>query len=298
MKTNKLIKKNNIAEMRLYEILGVKLFRKVVLLFERIRHFKDGGHNENYHPRNTENHTLRCFSGYLIYNTMFHIVSLMLVAIYFTATRCLSMKNIVIDCIMVGVTVVDVYCIMLQRYIYLRFCQRINNRKSIAQEERKSRVESIFTVLCHKDFDKTEDEIAFLEDVRVRVLSGDDVVLTSDNEEVLSQISGVVSSTKTAETSVREALPDNTSFMGLINALPPQKRVIGSTQYRTSALQKILRFDKTHNVMFGVCVITENAIVESYYRAIFSDSSLDQFLETLDTLLEAYQLYQKERMQK
>ena len=46
--------KSNMTERKIYEILGVRLFRKAVMAFERLRHKKDGGTNSNYHPKNDE----------------------------------------------------------------------------------------------------------------------------------------------------------------------------------------------------------------------------------------------------
>lgn len=103
--------------MRMYELLGIKWFRKNILLFERIKHAKNGGKNENYHPQDTSCTTLQRFSGYLIYNSIFHIVSLLLIAIYFIVTRSLIIENTVVDIIVVVVVVFDVYCLILQRYI-------------------------------------------------------------------------------------------------------------------------------------------------------------------------------------
>lgn len=78
MNLREYLKKKNITEMRMYELLGIKWFRKNILLFERIKHAKNGGKNENYHPQDTSCTTLQRFSGYLIYNSIFHIVSLLL----------------------------------------------------------------------------------------------------------------------------------------------------------------------------------------------------------------------------
>ena len=79
--------KNNIAEIRLYELLGVRLLRKAILWLEYIKHIKNGRKNENYHPCDMSTSTLRRFSGYLIYNATFHIISLILVVTYFAITR-------------------------------------------------------------------------------------------------------------------------------------------------------------------------------------------------------------------
>ena len=65
-------------ELRLYELMGVRLFRKLLLHVEAVKGGRTGEKNENYHPEDGSAGALRRFSGYLLYNASLHVISLLL----------------------------------------------------------------------------------------------------------------------------------------------------------------------------------------------------------------------------
>lgn len=280
-------------ETTIYEVLGIKFFKKVILLFERIKHAKDGGKNENYHPHDTSCTTLRRFSGYLIFNSLFHAVSLLLVAIYFTVTRILLINNIVVDILMIVVAVFDIYCLMLQRYIYLRFQQHIAKKQLVHLNAKENRITDIISRLESKSANDIDKESSFLEGLKSKVLSGEDVVLSGDAEEILVNIADVLNENRNKER-VRQCYVE--TLGDLFSKLPANTRVISTKQWCVSKLQRIMGFDKKDTVLFGVCIIAESATLNDAYRRIFPHSSLDSMLDTIEVLLTAYYRRQKEMM--
>ena len=284
-------KKNNIAEIRLYELLGVRLFRKAILWFEYIKHIRDGGKNENYHPCNMATSTLRRFSGYLIYNAAFHIISLILVVIYFAITRIFLTENILVDIVMDVVVVLDIYCLMLQRYIYLKLQQCIAKRRQAFLRTKSNRIIDIVEQLRNRTPSDTNKEQRLLSEMKSKILSGSDVVFTTDSEDTLLNIGQTMNPTPKCRNGDR---CKDILLVDLIGRLPNKKNVITIKQCCVSHLQKALKFAQKDNVLFGVCVVTISAPMEKAYKKIFPNPTLDSVIETIDVLLEAYSLHQKE----
>ncbi len=55
-------------EQRVYEMLGIKFFRKLVFRLERLIHKNDHGRNTNYHIASFEVTETEAFIKYLFYN--------------------------------------------------------------------------------------------------------------------------------------------------------------------------------------------------------------------------------------
>lgn len=292
MSSKKQTIKLNKAEIRFYELVGIRFFRKLMLLVERIRHFRDKGRNENYHPKNRSHSTLVRFSGYQLYNAMFHVVSLIFVAVYFGLTRTFSVQIPVADIIMIAVIVLDVYCIILQRYIFLRFRQRIISEKAENSKARAVRVEKIAKKLEGKSFAEMESELALIMRMREYVMSGKVLVITPENEAALTGIADVCAFERKT-TSLSEHC-DNISLKELALSLPEDSHTVSAVQRRVLKLQKLFRIKEQNRVLFGACIITGNADAEQAYNKIFTESSLDNVEQTLEILCDAYQLHRKE----
>lgn len=113
------MKKSQKIEMKIYELLGVKLFRKAAFKLEKIVHRKDKGKNTNYHIQKNQLNSLEDFKKYLFYNGAIHTNNLirgipLLVLMYLLNLKTLSL---------IGLSawlLKDAYCVMLQRYNWIR----------------------------------------------------------------------------------------------------------------------------------------------------------------------------------
>lgn len=124
----------NNLELGVYRLLGVNQFRKVILIFEKLRHLKDNRKNENYHPSHFDVLALEQYNGFILYNAFLHGVSLAFAGAYFILTLTFGVRNIVADVFMVVLSLLNIYCIVLQRANHLRikgYCYRYYNRFSV-----------------------------------------------------------------------------------------------------------------------------------------------------------------------
>lgn len=294
MKTSESISKANSAETRLYEFLGIKLFKKIILLFERVRHLHDNKQNENYHIHSTSVSALRRFSGYLIYNSIFHIASLFLIAVYFTMTRCFFIKNFVFDIIAIIVIVLNLYCLIMQRYTYIKI------KKQICKKQQRNLTSKNKCAVCTEELfhDKSPEtlstEFAFLQKMKSDILSEKNIVWDADSEKTLLGIAEVCRHIRKTKTLKNNNTCNDITFKELSDSLPLETRVTTSKQHYVSTLQKALKYSPKNNVMFGVCIITRTPVAESAYRQIFPKSELDSILETTDSLLETYHIHLNE----
>lgn len=122
-------------EMKLYELLGVKLFQKLVFLLEKLVHIKDKGKNINYHMPSTDISAMDAFIKYLFYNGAIHTRNLAMFLVYLLFKALLSCQLRPYDYILCLLAVKDLYCIMLQRYNFLRI-ERCRELMCTRQERR------------------------------------------------------------------------------------------------------------------------------------------------------------------
>ena len=61
------------VELSIYEKLGIKKFRKMVFLLEKIIHKKDKGKNRNYHLDGFGVSSIENFKKFIYYNGTIHV---------------------------------------------------------------------------------------------------------------------------------------------------------------------------------------------------------------------------------
>lgn len=117
-------------EVKIYRLLGVDYFRKVIFWFEKTKNQKKNKKNENYHPAAMDVISLEKHSGFLLYNAFLHSVSMLFVIVYCILALAFGLHNLIIDIIMVVISLLNIYCIILQRTNYLKikeyFCKYYN----------------------------------------------------------------------------------------------------------------------------------------------------------------------------
>lgn len=64
----------NNFELRIYYLLGVQQFRKVILWLEKVKHHRDNSRNENYHLSKFDLISIERYTGFLIYNAFLHCI--------------------------------------------------------------------------------------------------------------------------------------------------------------------------------------------------------------------------------
>lgn len=132
----------NKVEMRIYEMLGVKLFQKMTFILEKIIHRKDGGQNQNYHFNKNSSDKADLFIKFLFYNGIIHVRNLIFLGIYFTI-KILFFSIKFYDALFVISGIKDIYCVMLQRYNFLRIKKYIEYKKIVKERRILKRAERI-----------------------------------------------------------------------------------------------------------------------------------------------------------
>lgn len=122
-------------EYKIYEFLGVKYFKKLTFKLEKIIHRKDKGTNINYHVKNTfSKESVNSFKKYLYYNGFIHAKNFIIGFLMILGYLILGMNPLLI--FSTGVLIVkDAYCLMLQRYNYLKLNEF--EKKLDLREEKK-----------------------------------------------------------------------------------------------------------------------------------------------------------------
>lgn len=107
-------------ETKIYELLGVKIFKKLVFRLEKIIHRKDKGQNINYHIKNSiTKESIDSFRKYLYFNGYIHTRNIIkgIAAIFIMIIFSVHPIFVIILSLLL---IKDAYCIMLQRYNWIK----------------------------------------------------------------------------------------------------------------------------------------------------------------------------------
>lgn len=174
------IKWYNRVEKIIYECLGIKLFRKCVFLLERFIHRKDKGRNINYHIAKNSLSDVAYFTRYLFYNGAIHVRNIGYAITYLLVRQLCSATFGVVDAVVLALGMKDIYCIMLQRYNYLR----INERIAVLKEKRKRNirhwVQRVHSSSPNISF--CEEDIQWIRSVREQLQNKKDYIFVSDDD--------------------------------------------------------------------------------------------------------------------
>lgn len=146
-------------ERILYIILGVEVFRRLVFLLEKIVHLKDKGQNQNYHIDGYNTISTNKFIKFLFFNGAIHAKNLIIIIIYFLIKAILNSLDLfsfeIYDFIILAFGIKDLYCIMLQRYNYIRiilFNIKYNKQKDAQLERKSKRIKENLSDVYDKQF--------------------------------------------------------------------------------------------------------------------------------------------------
>ena len=141
-------------ELKIYEFLGVKQFKKAVFMLEKIIHKRDKGKNINYHIKNSnDRESVDSFKKYLYYNGFIHTKNL-ITGIPIIVFAILCCQNLLFLIPLILFLIKDVYCVMLQRYNWLKISEF--EKKLEIRDEKK-------IDLSQKNFEKKEIKIKMIE---------------------------------------------------------------------------------------------------------------------------------------
>lgn len=128
-------------ELRIYELLGVRVFRVLVFKLEKLIHRNDKGRNTNYHIATYDPISVDGFIKYLFYNGAIHVRNMLFMMLVFFVRYFVFKTCSAFDILLWLLFLKDCYCVMLQRYNFLRIQIRNEQIKDKYQRriERKGR---------------------------------------------------------------------------------------------------------------------------------------------------------------
>ena len=188
------MKKINELEIKLYEMIGVRFFQSLVFSLERFIHRRDRGFNQNYHFSKNDKTTMVGFHKYLFYNAAIHVRNIFIIIFIFVVKYILK-RLYWIDILLILLLLKDLYCVMLQRYNYLRI-QKVNELNQQRREKRINQKYKQFLKISSEQFSKSESE-EMLKLVR-KIIDGFDnnniVDITSDDEQHMKKMIKIMKS--------------------------------------------------------------------------------------------------------
>ena len=196
------MKKINELEIKLYEMIGVRFFQSLVFSLERFIHRRDRGFNQNYHFSKNDKTTMVGFHKYLFYNAAIHVRNIFIIIFIFVVKYILK-RLYWIDILLILLLLKDLYCVMLQRYNYLRI-QKVNELNQQRREKRINQKYKQFLKISSEQFSKSEsEEISKSESEEMlklvrKIIDGFDnnniVYITSDDEQHMKKMIKIMKS--------------------------------------------------------------------------------------------------------
>lgn len=289
MKMRKLLGqgKSQKIEQKIYESMGIRLFRKLIFKIENIKHRQDRKRNINYHLNGCSVSSMEKFIGYLFYNAACHIISLAFVLVYVVASVAFKTRNQFLDLVSAILSIVNIYCIILQRYTYLKL-NTIISKKNI---NRKNTIESMASVLKQSINERKLadllEESELVQKIYEHVQNGTDCILSASDAPVLARISdacgNVISMNRTP--AIHSAGIKKEPHCRLLIKTP---YVVNNVEKRAAKLQRIVHSDKRTNLLFGFGILTETPECEIAYQRLFPSYTRDSMELLLEALIKAY----------
>ena len=145
-------KKGEDLELKIYNALGVKHFRNLAFKLEKLIHIKDKKKNINYHINDCKDLvSIDKFKKYLYYNGFIHVKNLIFGSVGLALMIILN-ASVVPVIALSTLLLKDAYCVMLQRYNWIRITR---HEEKLKARERKR----IDKVKSNIDKEKVEEVI-------------------------------------------------------------------------------------------------------------------------------------------
>jgi len=179
------LEKRDKIETKIYEFLGVLFFQKCVFALEKIIHFKDKGKNINYHIKSNNIDELENFQKFLYFNGFIHVRNFVILFIF------LIFQSIYLNPMFLIYTIPalikNAYCVMLQRYNYIRINHVIKLKKHQIQQRNIKKMEKIqeSEALSRVKKDNVEVTLEQIQNLKKFIQGTDDVYLDTQSLNLL-----------------------------------------------------------------------------------------------------------------
>lgn len=267
------ISSRDLRELRIYRLLGVYQFRKGILWLEKVRHCGSRRKNENYHPSGFDVFSLERYNGFFLYNACLHMISLLFTAVYALLSVVLACRIVVLDVGLALLTLLNIYCILLQRANSLRlkehchqYYRRIRKQTALCSEEALERVYA-------REPQKLRTDYAVLTRIRDALEGHADCVLTAADAESLRRIGSCLDFSSIPGTKPKRGAPLSMGLLERCSAVPGPYTPL---QARADWLQRMLGVPG-RKLLDCPAIITEDAACEQLYKRLFPEDSVYYF---------------------
>lgn len=271
-------------ELRIYRLLAVNEFRKAILWFEKVKCYGKDCKIENYHPSNFDIISLERYNGFLLYNVFLHTISLLFTIGYAFLSITLEFRNIVFDLGMFVLTLLNIYCIILQRSNYLKlkylrykYYKRFLKKTDFCREE-------ILQKIYDLEPQKLQADYEVLSKIRKAFEGQMDCVLTCDDVESLKRICACFKSTSINKTNLKNKKELD---VGLIENCNFTSGPYTALQIRADWLQRKLGVPG-RKMLDCTAIITEDAECEKLYRELFHEDRIYNYCLVCFLLYEVF----------
>lgn len=270
-------------ELRLYRRLGVLRLRRLLFALERARRGSGGGRNQNYHLERLSPEGAERFEGYLLYHTVLHGTSALLLAPLIPLLHICGLSWGAASVLPGLLIALHIWCIMLQRFNQLRI-RRLRQRSQLARRRRmESRLDRLLDA-----FSPDDSPACMEEDLRqVRgILDG----LSKGEDVFLNEAEGLFRLAELLERADLLPPPSGRSPVRrrewTLEELAARARPYGRVEARADRIQRRLR-PGAPGMLSRCAVVTENAQAEAAFRRLFGEGGPERVYETLTLLARA-----------
>lgn len=194
------------AELKLYELLGVIQFRKLVFKLEKWIHRKDKGKNTNYHIASLSEISAKDFVKYLFYNGAIHVRNIFYFLVYCLIRYALHPRFYLLDLLPIVLVTKDVYCVMLQRYNYIQIQTKVQRIEKIRRSQIAKKAEKIAGMLEMYGYDRAlcENDLLVIRKLKGAISNGESIVLDERDRLALIRLSVVLLDSKKVTSGVEK----------------------------------------------------------------------------------------------
>lgn len=276
-------------ELRVYRALGVLPFRQALFSLERVLRGRDGRTNSNYHMRALSPGGAAAFEGYLLYHNLLHGSSLALLAAVLLGKSVFARPWNGVDILAAGMCVINIWCLMLQRYNGLR----LRELRALARQARARRLdrraERVLTAPGKTGAaPETREDLALVRTLLAGLSAGNIVYLRAGDAPGLRRMAALLEAAGPERQRVTPA-PEGPSAAlpidRLARELAGRAQPCARTERRADRLQRRLR-PGSAPLLSPCAVVTEDGTAEAAFSGLFRGSGPEKVLETL-MLLEA-----------
>jgi len=286
----KALSSRNRTELRLYRRLGVPLFRVFLLRCEKIRHFRDKGYNVNYHLAGTSAAAVEKFTGYLLYHTLLHTVSIVLTTL-FLLLLCRSDYHAPVLYVISGILyVLNLYCLLLQRYHQLQIRDYLYRYYRHAEHFARACAESYSAEQKHSlsRYVREEDK-TLAEKLMACLISGQDCLLPDSTVSSLERMVDIMKSFPfRPHTGILQGGGDPPDLSRLADICAETADPFRQRERQVARLQHCFPGASRRCVTEQTAFITESPACEQAFRQLFPQDSYNCYYRTLTVLLAVY----------